>query len=110
MSAFAGQAQAEDSTMPGTLTGGVSINSDYMSRGISQTANSAAVMGWLDWAFDTGYEGTSVYVGGFAANVDFPAPMPIWKPTQQPVSVARSMASTSIWAWPTTLIMVRRRR
>ena len=72
MSAFAGQAQAEDSTMPGTLTGGVSINSDYMSRGISQTANSAAVMGWLDWAFDTGYEGTSVYVGGFAANVDFP--------------------------------------
>lgn len=65
-------AQAQESAMPGELTGSLSLNSDYMSRGISQTSNSAAVMGSLDWAFETGYQDTSVYVGAFAANVDFP--------------------------------------
>lgn len=58
--------------MPGTLTGSVSLNSDYIFRGISQTSNGPAIMGDADWEFKTGFEDLSAYVGTFASNVDFP--------------------------------------
>ncbi len=46
------------------ISGNVSMTSDYMFRGISQTDNQMAIQGGLDYAHDSGF-----YVGTWASNV-----------------------------------------
>jgi uncharacterized protein (TIGR02001 family) len=57
--AGAGVAQAE-------LSANISIDSNYYFRGITQTDDSAAVSGGIDYAHDSGF-----YVGTWMSNVDF---------------------------------------
>jgi uncharacterized protein (TIGR02001 family) len=59
----AGVAMAEE-TSPHTLTGNVSLTSDYIFRGISQTGGDPAIQGGLDYAHSSGF-----YVGTWASNV-----------------------------------------
>lgn len=47
------------------ISGNVSMASDYVFRGISQTGNQIAIQGGLDYAHDSGF-----YVGTWASNVD----------------------------------------
>lgn len=49
---------------PHTLTGNVSLTSDYLFRGISQTGGDAAIQGGLDYSHASG-----VYLGTWASNV-----------------------------------------
>lgn len=49
---------------PHTLTGNVSLTSDYLFRGISQTGGDAAIQGGLDYTHASG-----IYVGTWASNV-----------------------------------------
>lgn len=51
-------------TSPHTLTGNVSLTSDYVFRGISQTGGDAAVQGGLDYTHASG-----VYLGTWGSNV-----------------------------------------
>lgn len=55
-------ALAEDS--PHTLSGNVSLTSDYIFRGISQTGGGPAIQGGLDYSHASG-----LYVGTWASNV-----------------------------------------
>ncbi len=48
------------------VTGNVTLASDYVFDGISQTDNGPALQGAIDWAGDSG-----LYVGAWASNVDF---------------------------------------
>ncbi len=48
------------------ITGNVSLTSDYKFRGISQSDESPAIQGGLDYAHDSGF-----YVGTWASSVDF---------------------------------------
>lgn len=60
MLAGSGAAMAE-------VTGNVTVVSDYVFDGISQTDNGPALQGAVDWAHDSGF-----YLGAWASNVDFP--------------------------------------
>lgn len=65
---------ASPAIMAGELTGNVGVVSDYLSRGIDQTASGAAVQGGVDYATDLGiYTGlwvtNSVAGGGNEADV-----------------------------------------
>ena len=57
--AFATAANAE-------FSGSVSLVSDYMWRGITQTSSKPALQGGVDWAGDSG-----LYVGAWASNIDW---------------------------------------
>ena len=48
------------------ITGNVALTSDYKFRGISQSDESPAIQGGLDYAHDSGF-----YVGTWASSVDF---------------------------------------
>ena len=52
------------------LSWNLSVTSDYVFRGITQTNFKPAVQGGLDYAFG----GSGWYVGAWASNVDFPVP------------------------------------
>jgi uncharacterized protein (TIGR02001 family) len=54
--------QAEE----GGISGNVTLTSDYVWRGISQTQNNGAIQGGVDYAHDSGF-----YVGAWGSNVDF---------------------------------------
>jgi uncharacterized protein (TIGR02001 family) len=54
-----------------SFTAGVTVVSDYLFRGISQTNAGPALQGSFEAALDTGFAGTSVYAGLFASNVKF---------------------------------------
>ena len=56
-------AMAEDS--PHSLSGNVSMASDYLFRGISQTGGDAAIQGGLDYSHSSGF-----YLGTWGSNVD----------------------------------------
>lgn len=56
-------AAAEDS--PHTLTGNVGLYSDYVFRGVSQTAEDPAIQGGFDYAHASGF-----YLGTWASNVE----------------------------------------
>ncbi len=47
------------------ISGNVTLATDYVFRGISQTDNQMAIQGGLDYAWDNGF-----YVGTWASNVD----------------------------------------
>lgn len=53
-----------EETSPHTLTGNVSLTSDYIFRGISQTGGDPALQGGIDYAHASGF-----YVGGWGSNV-----------------------------------------
>lgn len=50
------------------ITGGVTLASDYVFRGVSQTNNKAAIQGSLDWAYN--FEPVSWYIGAWGSNID----------------------------------------
>lgn len=52
-----------------TITTQLTLATDYLFRGVSQTQTGPAIQGSLDIEHDTG-----LYVAGFASNVDFAAP------------------------------------
>jgi len=54
--------------LPGNFSGSFGFFTDYRFRGISQTANEAAVQGNLDWGHEMGF-----YAGVWGSNVEFGA-------------------------------------
>jgi len=63
--ALPGVATAQDASIP--INANLTFTTDYVFRGISQTDEKFAVQGGFDWAS----EGTGIYAGGWASNVDF---------------------------------------
>lgn len=63
-------ASANTAELPGEFSGGVSIVSDYLFRGISQTDENPAIQGNIDWGYDID-DSWSVTIGTWASNVDF---------------------------------------
>lgn len=55
-----------DDLIPGDFSGTVTIGTDYVFRGISQTDEGPTVQGSFDYAHDSG-----AYVGVWASNIDF---------------------------------------
>lgn len=51
---------------PHTLTGNITLTSDYVFRGVSQTQNGPAIQGGFDYAHSSGF-----YAGTWASNVDW---------------------------------------
>ncbi|MDF0534731.1 TorF family putative porin [Shewanella yunxiaonensis] len=49
-----------------TVTGNIGATSNYLWRGVTQTANGAAVQGGIDYAHESGF-----YIGTWGSNVDF---------------------------------------
>ena len=67
------QVEAEEeksSFFPGTFSGSATFASDYRFRGLSQTDESAAVQGVIEWALDLN-DNFSVSVGAFGSNINF---------------------------------------
>ena len=62
---FAAAMLATTSTAFAEISGNVTLASDYIFRGVSQTDNQIAIQGGLDYAWDNGF-----YVGTWASNVD----------------------------------------
>ncbi len=60
-----GIASAQDASIP--ISANLTFTTDYVFRGISQTDEKFAVQGGFDWAS----EGTGIYAGTWASNVDF---------------------------------------
>jgi uncharacterized protein (TIGR02001 family) len=63
------QAQQKVESLGFTITTPLTLATDYLFRGVSQTQTNPAIQGTLDIEHDIG-----LYVGGFASNVDFAAP------------------------------------
>jgi uncharacterized protein (TIGR02001 family) len=57
---------AQESPLPGTLTGNVALTNDYIFRGVTQTDHNVAVQGGLDW--DTGM---GFHFGTWASSLNF---------------------------------------
>jgi uncharacterized protein (TIGR02001 family) len=59
-------AAAEEAASPHTLSGNITLTSDYVFRGVSQTQNGPAIQGGFDYAHASGF-----YIGTWASNVDW---------------------------------------
>lgn len=59
-------AQADEAASP--ITGNLTFTTDYIVRGLSQTGNSPALQGTIEYGHSSG-----LYLGGFASNVSWPA-------------------------------------
>jgi len=57
---------AEEPASPHSLSGNMTLTSDYVFRGVSQTQNGPAIQGGFDYAHASGF-----YVGTWASNVDW---------------------------------------
>jgi uncharacterized protein (TIGR02001 family) len=57
-------AMADEPASPHSLTGNMTLTSDYVFRGVSQTQNGPAIQGGFDYAHASGF-----YVGTWASNV-----------------------------------------
>lgn len=57
-------AVAAEAASPHTLTGNITLTSDYVFRGVSQTQNQPAIQGGFDYAHSSG-----LYLGTWASNV-----------------------------------------
>lgn len=64
-------ADTDEDIIPGEVSGGVALTSDYVFRGISQTDRDPAIQGSLEYAIETGIAGTSAYAGFWGSNVEF---------------------------------------
>ncbi len=60
-------AEDEDVTIEG-FSGNVALTSDYVWRGIGQSANGAAIQGGMDWNHASGF-----YIGLWGSNINFEA-------------------------------------
>jgi uncharacterized protein (TIGR02001 family) len=67
----AGQEEESKEVIPGEVSGGVGLTSDYVFRGISQTDREPAIQGSLEYAIETGIAESSAYAGFWGSNVDF---------------------------------------
>ena len=56
---------ASSSAALAEISANVTLASDYVFRGVSQTDNQLAIQGGFDWGHDSGF-----YVGTWASNVD----------------------------------------
>lgn len=67
----ASSAAAEETPdlIPGEFTANIALASEYTFRGISQTDESPAIQGGIDWSLAAGP--VSLYLGTWASNVDF---------------------------------------
>lgn len=63
---IAAPASAQDSDLPGEFSGNVTLTSDYVFRGYTQTNQDPAIQGGLDWDSGAGF-----YVGTWGSNVNF---------------------------------------
>lgn len=65
---LAGSAAAQESSspIPGTFSANVSIGTEYIYRGVSQTDEEPTIQGGFDWEHEIG-----IYLGVWASNVDF---------------------------------------
>lgn len=52
------------------IAGNVTLATDYVFRGVSQTNNKGAIQGGLDWGYDTGWNGVGLYIGAWGSNID----------------------------------------
>lgn len=68
---MAQDADTDEDIIPGEVSGGVALTSDYVFRGISQTDRNAAIQGTLEYAIETGIADTSAYAGFWGSNVEF---------------------------------------
>jgi uncharacterized protein (TIGR02001 family) len=59
---------ATGGAMANDIEGNVTLASDYVYRGVSQTDNGAAIQGGFDYAHD--FEPVSLYVGAWGSNID----------------------------------------
>lgn len=57
---------ADEAASPHSLSGNITLTSDYVFRGVSQTQNGPAIQGGFDYAHASGF-----YVGTWASNVDW---------------------------------------
>lgn len=57
---------ADEAASPHSLTGNITLTSDYVFRGVSQTQNGPAIQGGFDYAHASGF-----YIGTWASNVDW---------------------------------------
>jgi len=64
--AFAAPVIAEEPASPHTLTANVTLATDYVFRGISQTAHEPTIQGGFDYSHASGF-----YVGTWASNVNW---------------------------------------
>lgn len=63
---IANSASAQESDLPGSFSGNVTLTTDYAYRGFTQANEDPAVQGGLDWESDNGF-----YVGTWGSNVNF---------------------------------------
>ena len=61
-------AHADEAAPPSPITGNLTFTTDYITRGLSQTGNSPALQGTVEYGHSSG-----LYVGAFASNVSWPA-------------------------------------
>lgn len=59
-------ASAQDSKLPGEVSGNVTLTSDYVFRGFTQANEDPAIQGGLDWDSGAGF-----YLGTWGSNVNF---------------------------------------
>jgi uncharacterized protein (TIGR02001 family) len=52
------------------ISANVALGTDYIFRGVSQTDSGPAISGGFDWAYDTGWNGLSLYAGTWGSNID----------------------------------------
>jgi len=57
---------ADEPASPHTLTGNISVTTDYLFRGVSQTQNGPALQGGFDYSHASGF-----YLGTWGSNVDW---------------------------------------
>ena len=57
--------------VPGTFSASMTLATDYIFRGISQTAQDPAVQGSINYGLDTGFQGIGWYAGIWSSNIDF---------------------------------------
>ena len=65
------EAEEKSSFFPGSFSGSAGFYSDYRFRGLSQTDESPAVQGTIEWSVDTPVEGVSLTIGAFGSNINF---------------------------------------
>jgi len=61
-------AHADEAAPPSPITGNLTFTTDYITRGLSQTGNSPALQGTVEYGHSSG-----LYLGTFASNVSWPA-------------------------------------
>jgi uncharacterized protein (TIGR02001 family) len=66
LAALTGSAFAQESALPGEFSGNVTLTSDYVFRGFTQTGEDPAIQGGFDWDSGAGF-----YLGTWGSNVNF---------------------------------------